>query len=105
VGNSKIHEFICDYVEGRLDSELVLSFERLMDSNPIIRAFVDASAKGKATVQRVSAIRSEPAVKINSKSIKSIGWKAPTVKYSAGSGIIIVALLSALIILGSFRLV
>jgi hypothetical protein len=104
VGNSRIHEFICDYVEGRLDSDLVLSFEKLMESNPILRAFVDASVRGKSNVQRVSEIRFQSVSEKIPLAGKPSKWKRrPSIKLSAESGIVILILLSALLALGCAR--
>lgn len=53
--NSRIHDYVCDYVEGTLNPELSQALEELMKSNEIIRSFVINAQRGRAHLKRYAS--------------------------------------------------
>lgn len=54
--NSRLQEYICDYVDGTMDAEIRVKFESLMNNNQIVKSFVDAARKGKANLSLLKSV-------------------------------------------------
>ncbi|MGM0589548.1 MAG: hypothetical protein ACQETE_14090 [Bacteroidota bacterium] len=49
-----IEEYICDYVDDTMDPAIAEVFEEYLDDNEEVRAYVEASKRGKGFLQQLS---------------------------------------------------
>ena len=80
--NSRLQEYICDYVDGTMDAEIRDNFEAFMNNNQIVKSFVDAARKGKANLSLLKSVsyqkrqpRRVPSEKMSRSPLLSGIWK------------------------------
>jgi len=52
----KLHEDICEYVEGNMDADRRIVFEKMLNKNVLVKSFVDDAIKGKKHLERYSLL-------------------------------------------------
>jgi hypothetical protein len=45
--NPRLHEYICDYIDGKMDKEMLAIFEDFIQKNETVRKFVQAAVRGR----------------------------------------------------------
>lgn len=56
--SAKIHDYVCDYIDGTMDPETRLSFERMMKSNELLQTFVQKAMSGHHAVKQYARYHS-----------------------------------------------
>lgn len=60
----KLHEDICDYVDGNMDADRLVAFEQMLNKNFLVKSFVDDALKGKKHLERYSLLNNPPGTRL-----------------------------------------
>lgn len=48
--NPRLHEFISDYIDGNMDTDMRIVFEDFLNKNEMVRRFVQTALQGRKTL-------------------------------------------------------